>query len=394
MVGKKYESFKKFPGVRAYVSETRRNPMGRPDRCFYIRYRNSSGKLIEEKVGWESEGVTAPYAYKVRQVKVGALARGEEVVPRQQARREQTTVKEFFEDHYLPWCGANLKTPRDREGHFKVWIEPHLGDRLLSKLSPFDVERLKEALQDAGRSPRTLEHCLATLRHAWNLAKAWGFVRGENPVSKVKIPRRDNRRQRFLTRKEARRLLRACKKRAQQLWEMALLSLYTGMRAGEIFNLTWGDIDLKEGLIHIRDPKSGENRVSYITEPVGRMLRSKGPGDPGELVFKSSKGRRIKAISNTFDKVVEELGLNKGVVDPRDKVVFHTLRHTFCSWLAMGGTPLHVIKELAGHKTMAMTERYSHLLPDVKRRAVEGLCREGEGNGDRTLVPLHTRRGI
>ena len=209
----------------------------------------------------------------------------------------------------------------------------------------------------------------------------------------MKIPRRDNRRQRFLTREEARRLLRACKKRSQQLWEMALLSLYTGMRAGEIFNLTWGDIDLKEGLIHIRDPKSGENRVSYITEPVGRMLRSKGPGDPGELVFKSSKGGRIKAISNTFDKVVEELGLNKGVVDPRDKVVFHTLRHTFCSWLAMGGTPLHVVKELAGHKTMAMTERYSHLLPDVKRRAVEGLCREGEGNGDRTLVPLHTRRG-
>lgn len=181
MVGKKYESFKKFPGVRAYVSETRRNPLGRPDRCFYIRYRDSSGKLIEEKVGWESEGVTASYAYKVRQVKVGALARGEEVVPRQQARREQTTVKEFFEDHYLPWCGASLKTPRDREGHFKVWIEPHLGDRLLSKLSPFDVERLKEALQDAGRSPRTIEHCLVHPLSCLESGQGLGVRQGRKP---------------------------------------------------------------------------------------------------------------------------------------------------------------------------------------------------------------------
>ena len=71
--------------------------------------------------------------------------------------------------------------------------------------------------------------------------------------------------------------------------------------------------------------------------------------------------------------MVKALSLNDGITDPRDRVVFHTLRHTFASWLAIQGTPIYTIKELMGHKTLAMTERYSHLIPDAKRQAVKGL---------------------
>jgi integrase len=78
-------------------------------------------------------------------------------------------------------------------------------------------------------------------------------------------------------------------------------------------------------------------------------------------------------VSKTFERVVEDLGLNRGVDDARDKVVFHSLRHTFCSWLAINGEPLRVIQELAGHKSIAMTERYSHLSPDRKREAIKRL---------------------
>jgi len=64
---------------------------------------------------------------------------------------------------------------------------------------------------------------------------------------------------------------------------------------------------------------------------------------------------------------------NKGVTDPRQKITFHTLRHTFASWLAINGTPILTIKELLGHQSLAMTERYSHLSPDHKRQAVDGI---------------------
>jgi len=56
--------------------------------------------------------------------------------------------------------------------------------------------------------------------------------------------------------------------------------------------------------------------------------------------------------------------------DSRDKVVFHTLRHTFASWLAINGTPIYTIKELMRHKSLSMTERYSHLMPSVKKEAM------------------------
>ncbi len=153
---------------------------------------------------------------------------------------------------------------------------------------------------------------------------------------------------------------------------MALLSLHTGMRAGEIFNLKWGDVDLENGIIHIKDPKSGENRIAYITDKIKSIFENK-TKKPDEYVFKDAKGNRIKKISHTFFRVVDKLGLNEGITDDRDKVVFHTLRHTFASWLAMQGTPIYTIKELMGHKTLAMTERYSHLMPDVKRNAVGGI---------------------
>jgi integrase len=67
------------------------------------------------------------------------------------------------------------------------------------------------------------------------------------------------------------------------------------------------------------------------------------------------------------------MGLNEGITDPRQKVTFHTLRHTFASWLAIQGESLITIKELLGHKSMAMTERYSHLTPDHKHLAVKNL---------------------
>jgi integrase family protein len=70
---------------------------------------------------------------------------------------------------------------------------------------------------------------------------------------------------------------------------------------------------------------------------------------------------------------VEKLGLNAGVNDPRQKVVFHTLRHTFASWLVQKGVPLHTVAELMGHRSIAMTQRYAHLSPESLRNAVNLL---------------------
>ncbi|MBK7552183.1 MAG: tyrosine-type recombinase/integrase [Syntrophaceae bacterium] len=94
--------------------------------------------------------------------------------------------------------------------------------------------------------------------------------------------------------------------------------------------------------------------------------------NPEDFVFQSKRGEKIKEVSHTFDRVVKDLKINEGIKDPRQKVVFHTLRHTFASWLAIQGTPILTIKELLGHQTLAMTERYSHLSPGPQEAGNRG----------------------
>jgi site-specific recombinase XerD len=144
-------------------------------------------------------------------------------------------------------------------------------------------------------------------------------------------------------------------------------------RMSQIFSLTWGDVDMERGVLILRDTKSGKTRAAYMTEAVAAMLAGITRRGHNDLVFLSANGGRIVQISETFNRVVAALSFNNGVTDPRQKVVFHTLRHTFASWLVEQGIDLYSVKELMGHGTLAMTERYSHLSPDKLRRAVKTL---------------------
>ena len=181
----------------------------------------------------------------------------------------------------------------------------------------------------------------------------------------MKIKKFDNKRLRFFTREEARDLLNELKTRSQQTHDIALLSLHTGARAGEIFSLTWGAVDLSNGLLTAKDTKSGKNRFLYLTHETQAMLHKKLIGQHlHELVFPDRNGEKIKFISASFSRAIEKLGFNNGITDRRDKATFHTLRHTFASWHVQNGTDLYTVKELLGHSTIALTERYSHLRPE------------------------------
>jgi integrase len=110
-----------------------------------------------------------------------------------------------------------------------------------------------------------------------------------------------------------------------------------------------------------------------MTKKVRAMLSAKEKGERGELVFKARHGGKIPEVSKSFLRTVNDLKFNDGIEDRRQKASFHTLRHTFASWLAIQGTPILVIKELMGHASLAMTERYAHLIPDQKKESVERM---------------------
>ena len=354
----------RFKGV--YQMESTRNRyQGKPDLCFYINYRDQAGKLKWEKIGWRSEGYTAQNAASVRADRMKAIRHGEILID---PKKNGLTFSQMWAE-YKPWIEANHRKPADSISLYSKHLADRFGDMPLSQITPKHLEDLKSDMLKQGYSESTVVHVLAFCRQLFNKANDWKLWRGENPTKTVKFPRPNNKRERFLTHEEAHELLEALE-HVPQVRSITLVSLHTGMRAGEIFALMWNHLDFDNDLIHIADPKSGRARKVPMSGTVKQHLQDLGKGEPGEYVFQARGGGKVKEVSSTFGRIIERLGWNSGIDDRRQRVTFHTLRHTFASWLAMQGTPILTIKELLGHQTLAMTERYSHLAPDVKHQAV------------------------
>lgn len=154
------------------------------------------------------------------------------------------------------------------------------------------------------------------------------------------------------------------------------------MRAGEIAALTWRHVDFPHGLITVKDPKNGESRQVFMTTGVREMLKRRiEQPKVNFLVFPSGNGKQRVRFSKIFKRCVDKLKLNNGITDRRDRVVFHTLRHTCCSFLAMQGVLLLTIKGLIGWKTLSQAARYAHLNPNHVRSAVNQLEQYLSGRG-------------
>lgn len=396
-----------FLGVRYREHASRKNGVQR-DRCYSIRYK-VDGKDKEEVVGWASEKVTPESAFNILSVirenirqgveprslkairDANKAAEEEKAKARRRKEKEAITVSDFWESVYLPSAHVTktAHTVNTEKGRFHNWIAPAIGDVPIQKLNAAQVEAVSLHARKSGKSATTVRHILADISQIWNMAAAHGLVEGESPVRRVKKPRQDNRRMRFLTPEEAKKLLDALKIRSTDMHDEALISLFCGLRAGEIYSLTWGDIDFESGIIHIRDTKSKKDRHAFISKDVKLMLESRYTGQTKNMyVFHASDGKQRRWVSDTFARTVDELGLNDTgqfttnedgeqvsikIKDARQRVVFHSLRHTFASWLVQRGTPLYTVAELMGHATLEMTKRYSHLAPDSLRKAAISL---------------------
>ncbi|MEN6374589.1 MAG: tyrosine-type recombinase/integrase [Smithella sp.] len=378
----------KFKGVRYYEHPTRKHGL-KKDHYLAIRYQ-INGKRIEEGVGWTSERDpednqywTEAKAALVLERLRGAAKYGKMEAPtriaekreleekRKEAeaaelkrlKRENIILNKYFYNSYYPDAKINKKENSyiHEETHFRLWIDPIAGQKPLKELSEFDVRRIVKKLLDAGKSPRTIQYVMATLRQVWNKARRGKIVSGDSPTKDVKIPKFDNRRQRFLSHTEADLLLETLKEKNEAIYKMTLLSLHTGMRASEIFKLTWSCVDTERGIIAILDAKSGHGRAAFMTEQIKEMFNGMKRGKNDDFVFLRKDKKPYKEIPPLFRDVIMNLKFNENVSDTRQKVCFHTLRHTMASWHAEGGTDLYILKELLGHGSITLTERYSHL---------------------------------
>lgn len=380
----------KFPGVREKIVYG--HILNKKDISYSIRYM-VNGVRREETIGWKSEGYTAEEVYNIRSALIKDIEAGkafsykEQTEQRQQKKianeeaLKQEQLKEMtfsflFENYYKPHIKRkDKKSTFDREvALYEKWLKPFLGDVKLNLISRISLISMLDKMEKTRLSNRSKNYAVALTRQVFNFAIKCDLYIGVNPAAKFdELKKEDNRRMRFLSEEDLNNLLEELKKHSYSVYLMALISADCGLRAGEIFKLTWADIDIKERLLFLRDTKNGSNRHAYMSKRVQGELSKLKSGEGNQLLFPSRDGEQIKHISRTFERAVKTIGLNKGITDRKQKIVFHSLRHTYASRLVDKGVSIYEVKELLGHKDIKMTMRYSHLDKERLRKSVQVL---------------------
>ncbi|MFR9014309.1 MAG: tyrosine-type recombinase/integrase [Desulfovibrio piger] len=393
-----------YPGVRYYEHSTRKQRNGQPDRYYSIRYKKD-GRTIEEGMGWATEQWNAEKAFKVlsgikENKKTGAgpqslsemrkKAAAERAAAEKEASEEYVTnmpFQDFFERYYMPEAKRSKRSWLTDEQRYHKIIKPAIGAKPLPAITREDIQGIIDSLVESGAAPSTIKQYRSIINYTFtqaSLTKLQGatIFGGQNPVRGVKIPPIKNARERFLTAKEVKSLINAAKKLPYiDLHDCIVLSLNTGLRLGELQRLEWPDVDMAHAMLTVRDEahRKPGGKVPLNDAALGifkeRWKQQKKRIATG-LVFPPIVGGNMRAsLTHAFRALVDSVGLNDGIRpdDRARRIVFHSLRHTFASWLACNGEDIYRIQRLMRHRTITMTMRYAHLIPDATRSAVHNL---------------------
>ena len=242
---------------------------------------------------------------------------------------------------------ATFLRSKDRLLEHASALQKHTGGLTFEDL-PDVISRIKKAL--ANRKPATINRRLAILRQIQNLAVSeWGWL--DRPVAKVKLLREDNERHYYLTRAQVEALAFACP--SKEVGQLIVFSAFTGLRKSEMFRVRAEHVVNGSLLLDART-KNGRPRTVPL-HPRAKAIAEKMPFD----------GVTPKILRDAWDDARAALKLKH--------IHWHDLRHTYASWLVQAGVSLLEVKELMGHSTIKMTERYAHLAPSNLTGAIRRL---------------------
>ena len=265
-----------------------------------------------------------------------------------------------FAQTYLEREGPLLKSIRTERNRVLAWAR-EFGNRPLGQITRTEIEAWRRERMSKCR-PATINRDLSRLRHMLNIAVEWELLE-ESPMKGMKFLRENNARTRYLSLEECQRLIASCI--APHIRALVTVALHSGMRLGEILNLRRHDLDFASGFILVRDSKNGESRHVPMDATLAALFRAYPHRLGTDLVFSSSSGGHIVDVRTGFQNACKRAGLTD--------LHFHDLRHTFASQFVMAGGDLYILKEILGHKSINMTQRYAHLSPTYKVKAIDRM---------------------
>lgn len=370
---------------------------------YYLDYR-VNGKRNRFRIGTHGT-VTPAQARDVASDKSGDVAHGvdlqiEKKRTSSEVERERSlSLQGFIDNKYGPWVETHHRRGKDTLSRLKRCFEELL-PKNMTEITPWVIEKWRSARIKSDTKQSTINRDIVVIKAALSKAVEWGLI-DANPIARVKPARIDSSAViRYLSEAEEKSLRDALDAReddirnkresanrwrkdrnlaqfplisneafADHLKPMALLSLNTGLRRGELFQLKWGNVDLQGALLTVvgETAKSGKTRhVPLNSESLDVLKKwNKQSKDKNGLVFPSKTGGVMDNIQTAWEKLL----IRAGITEFR----WHDLRHNFASKLVMAGVDLNTVRELLGHGDIKMTLRYAHLAPEHKAAAVARL---------------------
>ena len=285
------------------------------------------------------------------------------------ARESPDRLLSEFRQEYLDYSESVHRPTTTNTVKYSISeFQRFLGDQKLEKIGVREIETfLAQKTKDA--SELTARKHYVTLAAAFERARKWGYIT-KNPFRDAQKPKLRELRPAHFSKPDFQSLLRVIDD--QDFKALCITAVTTGLRLSEIISLNWKSVDLERKLILVESSdtfttKSRRNRAIPISEGLLNLLVTRKEQASTDLVFHSG-GRQLNRymLSHQFKTYVRLAGLD-------DRMHFHSLRHTFATWLVQAKVSIYEVQKLLGHSSITVTQIYSHLAPSELHEAVNKI---------------------
>ncbi|HVG48513.1 MAG TPA: tyrosine-type recombinase/integrase [Rubellimicrobium sp.] len=337
----------------------------RPNGATYaLRYIDENGTQRQHRIGGVKDLTFAEAEKRAKRLRSEVVLGGDPA--REKAVKKSIPTYAELASQHLAHAKTYQRSWDSTQGILRCHLVPRWGRLRLDEIRPQDIAQWLADKAADGLAPASVEKVRVVMGRSYALAQQWSLPgSATNPVRSVPRPKFDNKRERFLTREQAGRLLEAAERSLNpQLKAILSLLLLTGARVSELLHAEWRHVDLERRAWHIPITKTGKARYVPLSQAAVEVIEGlpQFAGCP-HLIPNPETRRPFVSIKHGWQTVRREAGLG----DLR----LHDLRHSSASFMINAGVDLYAVGKILGHADHKSTMRYSHLANETLMRAVE-----------------------
>lgn len=344
------------------------------DVAYYIFYKDGN-KSVRKKIGRKSEGITEKTAIDKYNSVIVELRHGVDLSIKKSEKfmAFDSIAKKYFEDKEIH-NKSNHKSKLIYEKHIKPYIGPHK----IASINDDVVIDIQKILKKQGYSDSTNNRIVSQIKTILNYSVKIGLIKN-NRLRNIQLINSDNKRERILSSVEVQELYKILEFEKITTKIFAYLSLTTGARAESILSIQVKHINLENKTVLLHDHKRNISYSGILTVDVLNLLKEYFKVARPNIYLTSMKKQKLtySAMHARFTRIFKPL--NEGIKkhDRKNRIVIHSLRHTFASHLTMAGTSARIVQNLMNHADEKMTGRYTHLYENIGADKINSLYKKG-----------------